>query len=692
MVFISLPKCSTAVMHNDLGWPVEVCVEVENQMPATYEELYPLLTQENIDYIEENNLRIGYYSRKGIDASCVIKPRGLNTQPEKEPEETLDELADGQVVEKPLHLAQVESDEEVLECHGRKENFSDNDDILRLIYEKMHVSKERSLAQDDELRTLGSHVSRLAQVIETGMSNTSNQLGNLELKLATMEKEMAEAKLERCKADEDRKSLFERLDSLEKLTSRDAGIKSERGGDMRPLTLDSAKVNLPYPYDVYPPPPPKETENMPWHNSNYTESRVQETTVDMPSVGQLSFHDRIKALPKFNGTEKDWKAFINLFELMTSRPVFRGSDRLQILESRLTGDAMLFYGSICTEVHTYEELRDRLRRRYTNERSAQASRTMFFKNALTQNQDESLIDFSSRVSSLALSAFPTMPHAERSECMVEIFLWGCRDKIAVEQVRLNARFNAFTSLDEAVSSVRMEISDRQSSRDNRSASEGKPTDLLNRIEGATAAEEELPDQLIQRVERAIASGNKPLLNSEDLKEVRPWIHNPDWWNELRWNWYNAKLQDPEGHKLSGNYRTQPAGYYPGPNYAAQGTRPVNPSFRPHSVRPVFRPRNQFQQPRPTTSGSQGNHYQNPRASGNWTKGNFQRGQRFMDCRQLSTAEEDFYQDSEPVELLPPEAQWNEVVEPQTSLNEYAPNQLPEMLGAQEQTTAPHHNS
>lgn len=64
----------------------------------------------------------------------------------------------------------------------------------------------------------------------------------------------------------------------------------------------------------------------------------------------------------------------------------------------------------------------------------------------------------------------------------------------------------------------------------------------------------------------------------------------------------------------------------------------------------------------------------------------------MDCRQLSTAEEDFYQDSEPVELLPPEAQWNEVVEPQTSLNEYAPNQLPEMLGAQEQTTAPHHNA
>ena len=183
---------------------------------------------------------------------------------------------------------------------------------------------------------------------------------------------------------------------------------------------------------------------------------MQETTVDMSSVGQLSFHDRIKALPEFNGTEKDWKAFINLFELMPSKPVFRGSDRLHILESRLTGDAMLFYGPICTEVYTYEELRDRLRQRYTNDWSAQASRTMFFKNALIQNKDESLIDFSSRVSSLALSAFPTMPHTERSECMVEIFLWGCRDKVAVEQERLNACFNAFTSLDENVSSVRID--------------------------------------------------------------------------------------------------------------------------------------------------------------------------------------------------------------------------------------------
>ena len=161
------------------------------------------------------------------------------------------------------------------------------------------------------------------------------------------------------------------------------------------------------------------------------------------------WNKKLAHLPKFDGT--NWQAFISVFERNLSRHNLSDSLQLDLLESKLSGQAFQAYGQAHTSMDTYEELKKFLQSRFGTRITPQIRRNELFH--MKQRTDETLIEFSSRVKSIAYEGFPEMNSKQRSELEVHAFLQGCQEKTFAERVILNTHPDLDSALNDMVKMV-----------------------------------------------------------------------------------------------------------------------------------------------------------------------------------------------------------------------------------------------
>ena len=161
------------------------------------------------------------------------------------------------------------------------------------------------------------------------------------------------------------------------------------------------------------------------------------------------WNKKLAYLPKFDGT--NWQAFISVFERNLSRHNLSDSLQLDLLESKLSGQAFQAYGQAHTSMDTYEELKKFLQSRFGTRITPQIRRNELFH--MKQRTDETLIEFSSRVKSIAYEGFPEMNTKQRSELEVHAFLQGCQEKTFAERVILNTHPDLDSALNDMVKMV-----------------------------------------------------------------------------------------------------------------------------------------------------------------------------------------------------------------------------------------------
>ena len=161
------------------------------------------------------------------------------------------------------------------------------------------------------------------------------------------------------------------------------------------------------------------------------------------------WNKKLAYLPKFDGT--NWQAFISVFERNLSRHNLSDSLQLDLLESKLSGQAFQAYGQAHTSMDTYEELKKFLQSRFGTRITPQIRRNELFH--MKQRTDETLIEFSSRVKSIAYEGFPEMNSKQRSELEVHAFLQGCQEKTFAERVILNTHPDLDSALNDMVKMV-----------------------------------------------------------------------------------------------------------------------------------------------------------------------------------------------------------------------------------------------
>ena len=157
------------------------------------------------------------------------------------------------------------------------------------------------------------------------------------------------------------------------------------------------------------------------------------------------WNKKLAHLPKFDGT--NWQAFISVLEHNISRHNLTNSLQLDLLESKLSGQAFQAYGQAHTSMDTYEELKKFLQSRFGTRITPQIRRNELFH--MKQRTDETFIEFSSRVKSIAYEGFPEMNSKQRSELEVHAFLQGCRDHALAKRVIQNTQ----PSLDSALNDM-----------------------------------------------------------------------------------------------------------------------------------------------------------------------------------------------------------------------------------------------
>ena len=157
------------------------------------------------------------------------------------------------------------------------------------------------------------------------------------------------------------------------------------------------------------------------------------------------WNKKLAYLPKFGGT--NWQAYISVFERNLSRHNLSDSLQLDLLESKLSGQAFQAYGQAHTSMDTYEELKKFLQSRFGTRITPQIRRNELFH--MKQRTDETLIEFSSRVKSIAYEGFPEMNSKQRSELEVHAFLQGCQEKTFAKRVIQNTQ----PSLDSALNDM-----------------------------------------------------------------------------------------------------------------------------------------------------------------------------------------------------------------------------------------------
>ena len=157
------------------------------------------------------------------------------------------------------------------------------------------------------------------------------------------------------------------------------------------------------------------------------------------------WNKKLAYLPKFDGT--NWQAFISVFERNLSRHNLSDSLKLDLLESKLSGQAFQAYGQAHTSMDTYAELKKFLQRRFGTRITPQNCRDELCH--IKQCTDESLTEFTSRVKLIPYGRHPGKGQPHRSTVEVNTFLQGCHDHALAKRVIQNTQ----PSLDSALNDM-----------------------------------------------------------------------------------------------------------------------------------------------------------------------------------------------------------------------------------------------
>ena len=205
------------------------------------------------------------------------------------------------------------------------------------------------------------------------------------------------------------------------------------------------------------------------------------------------WNKKLAYLPKFDGT--NWQAFISVFERNLSRHNLSDSLQLDLLESKLSGQAFQAYGQAHTSMDTYEELKKFLQSRFGTRITPQIRRNELFH--MKQRTDETLIELSSRVKSIAYEGFPEMNSKQRSELEVHAFLQGCQEKTFAERVILNTHPDLDSALNDMVKMVQnahiFKSSNLEKARVVHHINNSEDTETSN-MTTVTSNDDEYPDQ------------------------------------------------------------------------------------------------------------------------------------------------------------------------------------------------------
>ena len=145
------------------------------------------------------------------------------------------------------------------------------------------------------------------------------------------------------------------------------------------------------------------------------------------------WNKKLAYLPKFDGT--NWQAFISVLEHNISRHNLTNSLQLDLLESKLSGQAFQAYGQAHTSMDTYAELKKFLQLRFGTRITPQNCRDDLC--YIKQCTDESLTEFASRVKLIAYGRHPGKSNPHRSTVEVNIFLQGWCDHALAKRVIQN---------------------------------------------------------------------------------------------------------------------------------------------------------------------------------------------------------------------------------------------------------------
>ena len=157
------------------------------------------------------------------------------------------------------------------------------------------------------------------------------------------------------------------------------------------------------------------------------------------------WNKKLAHLPKFDGT--NWQAFISVLEHNISRHNLTNSLQLDLLESKLSGQAFQAYGQAHTSMDTYAELKKFLQLRFGTRITPQNCRDELCH--IKQCTDESLTEFTSRVKLIPYGRHPGKSQPHRSTVEVNTFLQGCRDHALAKRVIQNTQ----PSLDSALNDM-----------------------------------------------------------------------------------------------------------------------------------------------------------------------------------------------------------------------------------------------
>ena len=157
------------------------------------------------------------------------------------------------------------------------------------------------------------------------------------------------------------------------------------------------------------------------------------------------WNKKLAHLPQFDGT--NWQTFISVLEHNISRHNLTNSLQLDLLESKLSGQAFQAYGQAHTSMDTYAELKKFLQLRFGTRITPQNCCDELYH--IKQCTDESLTEFASRVKLIVYGRHPGTSNPHRSKVDVNTFLQGCRDHTLAKRVIQNTH----SSLDSALNDM-----------------------------------------------------------------------------------------------------------------------------------------------------------------------------------------------------------------------------------------------
>ena len=205
------------------------------------------------------------------------------------------------------------------------------------------------------------------------------------------------------------------------------------------------------------------------------------------------WNKKLAYLPKFDGT--NWQAFISVFERNLSRHNLSDSLQLDLLESKLSGQAFQAYGQAHTSMDTYEELKKFLQSLFGTRITPQIRRDELCH--IKQCTDESLTEFTSRVKLTPYGRHPGKSQPHRSTVEVNTFLQGCRDHALAKRVIQNTHPSIDSALNDMEKMVQnahiFKSSNLEKARVVHHINNSEDTETSN-MTTVTSNDDEYPDQ------------------------------------------------------------------------------------------------------------------------------------------------------------------------------------------------------